>query len=108
MHTDGVPSTHAGLPVLRPRGVITPCWKCPKLAHTDDKRRANAHDPTPRSRRAIRHFMECRAVGSFPPDPIVKMCAGVIDDVERSVSQAKADGLLELGRAVLNRLASGG
>jgi hypothetical protein len=87
MHTDGVITRRAGLPVLRPSGVVTPCWKCPKLQDSDVKDRHHAQEPTPRTRRALQHYLECRAVGVWPTDPIVRRNARLIRDIEDVVAR---------------------
>ena len=108
MHTDGVVSRRHGLPVARPQGTVLPCFKCPKLAHTADKRREEAQEPTERSRRIIRHYLECKAVGAFPDDPLVRWHAGMIRDAEESLGSSRLDGLMEMGLLVLKRMAEGG
>lgn len=92
----------------RPKGIPTPCHKCPKVPR--DKRtaracRADAIEPTPLSWAILWHYRACKAVNEFPRaldgriDPLVKRHAGLIAEVVRAVERAKMDsasGLLSL------------
>ncbi len=72
---------------------ITPCndaktGRCPKIP--TDAPQATSHyavEPSDRSYRAWRHYRECRAVGIWPNDPIVRRNAaiirGIYDQYER-------------------------
>lgn len=77
------------LPVIRPPGAVTPCYKCPKTEHVGDEERTreNAAEMTERYFLALRHYLECRAVGVFPDDPIVRRNAVIFrriyDETER-------------------------
>lgn len=80
--------------MLRPAGVPTPCHKCVKVpleareAGLDTPTlRALAVDPTDQSRDAFEFYQECRAVGHFPNDPIVRWCARIIREVEDLASR---------------------
>ena len=51
---------------------------------------------------AYDHYLQCRATGAFPDDPIVRRNAAVIRDVEDSVSeQRQHEQLIELFEVVL-------
>ncbi len=78
----GKVSMRAGLPVLRPKGSPTPCQKCPKIpASVPEKIRENAIELSDKNAQAWQHYLECRAVGAFPDDPIVRRNARILRDV---------------------------
>lgn len=104
LHVDGIVTRRVGLPVARPKGVITPCHTCPKTADAPVRDRRHATEPTDRSRRVLRHYRECRAVGRFPDDPIVRRNAGLIREVEDALAAARLDALADLGAVLLKRL----
>jgi hypothetical protein len=61
----------------------TPCHKCPKLpADAPVKTAAYAEEITDRTRQTIQHYYECRAVGHWPDDPIVRRNAALIREVQ--------------------------
>lgn len=76
-----------GKPVPRPRGTMAPCRLrangCPK--GTPEASRAL----TEKNRKAFAHYLECRAVGQFPADGIVRRNAAIIrqvmDDCDREL-----------------------
>lgn len=76
------------VPVPRVKGTVTPCFKCPKIPQGAAPCRASAIEMSTKNRMAFLHYQECRAVGSFPDDSIVRRNARIIrdayDDVERS------------------------
>lgn len=88
-----------GLPVLRPKGAPTPCSWCPKQpADVPDWERTpgTAQDLSERNWQAYRHYLECKAVGHFPDDPIVRRNAMVIaaaEKVEERIAQLNAAAL---------------
>ncbi len=66
------------LPMLR-NGSPPPCYKCKKIP--DDapfKSFRFAVDLSPKNRQALHHYLECRATGQFPKDPIVRYNASVL------------------------------
>ena len=72
-----------GLPVSRPKGTVTPCIRCPKIPEdAPAKSRRFAIEMTMRSRQAYLHYLECRAVGVWPNDPIVRRNARIIRLIE--------------------------
>ncbi|AWM38132.1 hypothetical protein GobsT_37750 [Gemmata obscuriglobus] len=84
--------TRGGQPLRRPRGSHPPCGKCPKVpAGTERPSPAEAVELTDQHRRTVRFYRECRAVGRFPDDPLVRWAAAVIrsaeDHCERVSSQ---------------------
>lgn len=75
-----------GLPVLRPRGTATPCVLCPKQPEAvapHERTPDTAVELSPHNWRAFAHYRECKAVGHFPDDPIVRRNAALIADAER-------------------------
>lgn len=51
---------------------------------------------------AYRHYLECKAVGNFPDDPIVKQNAGIIREVEDLYQRMKQETTLETLKALLS------
>lgn len=76
------------LPVLRLPHNPPVCWACDKVP--DKVRqlkqrhvtRADAINLTERNKLVYLHYRECRAVGVFPDDPIVRRHAGIIRDIQ--------------------------
>lgn len=82
-----------GLPVLRPKGVKTPCEWCPKIPPGEAPIPANAVELSDKNLLALIHYRECRATGDFPDDPIVRRNAALIrgaEDVAERVHQTRA------------------
>lgn len=74
------------LPMLRPPGMATPCAVCPKIpAGEPVKVAANAVELSETNRTAWAHYQECRAVGAFPDDPLVRHHARLIREVYDTV-----------------------
>jgi len=93
------PITRQGLPVLRPKGTPTPCSWCAKQpadvpAH--ERTPDTAVELSPANWRAYQHYLECRAVGQFPDDPIVRRNAALFAQAEKL-----ADRIAQLNAAVL-------
>ena len=92
--SEGKPTTRAGHKVPRPNGVATPCYKCPKIPDSEvDKKYYNACELTEQLWRTYRHYKECRAIGSFPDDPIVRRNAAIIREIEDAVQNSKNNAL---------------
>jgi hypothetical protein len=95
-----------GTHMPRPVGCGTPCFQCPKVPKSAPKRdRENAIEPTDKSRAALYHYQECRAVGRFPLDVIVQRNAGLIAPIERQAEFANAK---DAAGTIALLLASGG
>lgn len=93
---DGSRKMFRGLPMLRPQGVPTPCWKCPKIpADAPVKARSEAVEMSEQSRAVWLHYSECRAVGQFPDDPIVRRHAGLIRRIEDAHARNTIAGRLD-------------
>jgi len=80
--------------VVLPGRLSTPCGRCPKLPRDmalgeRTPAAGRALGPSARSLRAIRHYLECKAVGRFPDDPIVRRNAWLLSEVERAFGQAE-------------------
>ena len=83
----GTVTKRAGLPVVRPPNVPTPCTSCAKIPHGENPVRENAIELTERNAAAYRHYLECRAVGEWPDDPIVRrtarICRSIHDEFDK-------------------------
>jgi hypothetical protein len=81
-------ATHAGHPVARPPGTSPPCRLehigCPKGTPELPKTLSQENLQT------IRHYHECRAIGLFPDDPIVRRNASLIRRVESTIERLSA------------------
>jgi len=82
-----------GLPVRRPKGMPTPCHKCPKIPDEAPKSAQFAAELSDRNRRAYLHYLECEAVGRFPDDPIVARNAAIIRGWLRAAERSTLDDL---------------
>jgi len=82
-------------PRKRDRSCPAPCRKdplkgCPK---------GTAENPislTPQNERAVIHYRECAAVGTFPDDPIVRRNAAIIRSIEQAVERSRQSELSEI------------
>jgi len=86
------PVTRGGEHCERPKGSVTPCWKCPKIPKGEKPEPANAVEMTEKSRQAFRHYLRCRAVNRFPVDELVEHNAALIRAVEDQIQKSEADG----------------
>ncbi len=93
-----------GKPLARPPKLKLPCeyilpngqTKCPKGSPHAGRALTEANYE------AYDHYLQCRATGSFPDDPIVRRNAAVIRAVEDSVAdQRQHEQLIELFEVVL-------
>lgn len=80
------------VPMARPEGKPTPCYKCPKFGgdvSPSERTPENGATRTlsEKNSQVVRHYLECRAVGQFPDDPLVRRHAMLL----RSVEDAEAD-----------------
>jgi hypothetical protein len=83
----------AGKPVLRPKGVKTPCGWCPKIPPGEPLVPASAVELSDKNAAAYFHYVECRAVGEFPRDAIVVRNAALIraaEDIAERVQQTRS------------------
>jgi hypothetical protein len=86
------------LPVLRLPNQRPPCHWCPKIPKGTPPRPENAVELSPKNMAAYLHYLECRAVGQFPADPIVRRNAAAIRHVE---DVAKEVGAIQGSNALL-------
>ncbi len=94
----------AGNPVPRPRGTATPCRTCPKIPADAPAEPASAVELTDQLITAVAFYRECRAVGQFPNDPIVRWVASIVRPVEDAVERATQN---RAAAAALGRLLGG-
>ncbi len=77
----------SGQPMPRPKGTFPPCGygptRCPKGSPTAGR------ELTPENQLAYLHYLECRAVGVFPDDPVVRRNAALIRSVEDGLRDAR-------------------
>lgn len=87
----GARAAHRGQPVARPPGTRPPCGydaaACPKGSPTAGR------ELTPANWQAYVHYLQCKATGRFPDDPIVVRNAGVIRLVEDSLERGRNDAI---------------
>lgn len=70
----------SGKPVLRIKGSLPPCAMGPTAcAKVSPEAEIELNE---RNKQAYLHYLECRAVGDFPDDPLVKYHAAIIRSVE--------------------------
>jgi len=103
MHRDsggrfGEMMTRGGEPTPRTPGAKTPCVFCPKIPPGAAPKPENAVEVTPQLADCLTHYLECRAVGQFPADPIVRTAAVLIRQVEDAVSRRTALTVLDAMR----------
>lgn len=77
----------SGLYLRRPVNSPTPCFECPKIPPGFPIHFTSAVELTDQLRQAYQFYCECKAVGNFPDDPIVRLCASTIRRVEDSVAK---------------------
>lgn len=119
----GRPRKHnrTGLPLVNMTGT-TPCSVCPKIPErvfdtdgreiaktplTAAKLRPHAVELTPRLRLAWQHYRECRAVGRFPDDHIVRGNASrfrhATDEADAQRQADRDNNILDLMAIALKR-----
>ena len=79
--------------------MLTPCGWCPKVAPGDPPTPASAQDLSEKNRLAYLHHLECKAVGQFPADAIVRRNAALIESAEGAAERVERarGGLVTLG-----------
>jgi len=78
----GLPVIRAGVKIERIKGQRPRCEWCPKVQKGDPPVPDSAQDLSPRNRKVLVHYLECRAVGQFPADPWVRRHAMMIRQIE--------------------------
>lgn len=76
-----------GKPYPRPKGNVPPCRM--KGVGCDKGTPEDQHVLSEQNRQAYQHWKECRAVGEFPDDPIVRQNAVIIQDVVDAHTRAE-------------------
>lgn len=77
-------------PQARPPRTVPNCAGCPKIPRDAEgalsaPRSGLAVELTDKNVQAYQHYLECRAVGQFPDDPVVRRNAAVIRGVEEAL-----------------------
>ncbi len=85
-----------GEPKKRPQGAPTPCLRCPKIPAGVTPIPSNAAEWSEREWRIWTYHRECRAVGRFPDDAIVRRHAGIIEGVLEDIRDQRAAAGAEL------------
>jgi hypothetical protein len=88
-------------PIPRPPGVSTPCRTpvgCPK--GTPEAQLSL----TPQNRKVYEHYLQCKAVGRFPDDPLVERHAGIIRQLEDAAERQRHKDLAGLLAAALGAM----
>lgn len=94
----------SGRPAPRPKGTRPPCDVCPKIAPGDGPRPENGHDLSDKNLQAYLFHMECRAVGQWPNDPIVRRNAALIEAALKVADAVRAQSGMQLALAPLAAL----
>lgn len=79
-------------PFPRPHGSALPCRGCAKGPIPFVKGLSLAN------RRAYLHYLECKAVGQFPDDPIVRRTALIVSQIEENQERQRMMSTLEMIR----------
>jgi len=89
----------SGNPLPRPKGTLPPCGygptKCPKGNPTAGRELSESNAM------AYRHYLECRAVGQFPDDAVVRQNAAIIRSVEDELARLREHAHREMILAVM-------
>lgn len=104
IHKEGVIEKRGvmGLPIARPARMPTPCYACPKIPSDEPiKSRDRAQVLSERNANAYWHYLECKAVSSFPADAIVRRNAAIIRDCEETVGRRLITDRLDLISSLL-------
>jgi hypothetical protein len=80
--------TRAGKPVPRPANTATPCRSCPKIPAGAEPKPENAVELSEAGWACWRFYRECRAVGEFPNDPLVRHAAAAFRAVEDAADRS--------------------
>lgn len=76
------------LPRITVKGrAMTPCQQGPDICPKGNPELAKERELTMKNYTAYMHYLECRAVGDFPDDPIVRRNAMIIRQVEDAVAR---------------------
>ena len=90
-------SDRHGQPIARPAGTFAPCHYGSNDFEPCAKGSPEAgRDLSIRNQQAYLHYLECRAVGLFPDDAIVRRNAALIQHAERIHADERMQALLAL------------
>jgi hypothetical protein len=78
-------------PEPRPAGTATPCGLCPKIPKPCPAT-GRKSELSERNWQTYLHYLQCKAVGEFPPDALVRRNAGWIRMIEDQVQREQAAG----------------
>jgi hypothetical protein len=78
-----------GKPLPRPATSPARCDWCPKIAPGDAPKPENAQELSQKNLQSYVHYLECKAVGDFPDDPLVKRNAALIRKIEDDSAEVK-------------------
>ena len=99
------------LPVLSYPGAPKPCHKCLKVpagvrasSMPWKEMQSHAVSLTPQHRQTWRFYRECRAVGQFPPDAIVRWAAAILREVEEECDRLPTERLTDSVLALVEHL----
>lgn len=96
----------SGNPVPRPAGLSPPCSQGPSAcAKISPDAGVELNE---RNQEAYRHYLECRAVGSFPDDPIVREHAAIVRSIEDAAERMERKSSGMVMQAMLAAFGSGG
>jgi hypothetical protein len=79
----------AGVPVPRGPHIRPPCCWCSKIPAGSEPCPENAVELSPENFEAWAHYRECKAVGDFPTDAIVRFNASIIADAEAQAERVR-------------------
>ena len=89
-------------PLERPKGTFPPCHYGPKECPKGSPEAGV--ELTQQNLQAYQHYRECRAVGRFPDDPVVRENAAVIRGIEDQANEINQQqfltNILKIGRGV--------
>lgn len=95
----GAVVTRGGRPVPRLKGMKPPCHWCEKIPDGEEPVPSSAAELTAANLQAYLHYLECKAVGAFPDDAIVRRNAAIIRRCEDTAERIHSvrGGLMTLG-----------
>lgn len=85
-----------GEPIPRLKSQKPSCGWCPKIPRGVEPRPSNAVELSEKNHQAYLFHVECRAVRSWPDDPIVRRNAAIIERVEAMARDEQQSDLIAL------------
>ena len=86
----------SGIRMTRDAADRPPCETCPKIPKGRLAHPSSAVELSDKNLMAYRHYKECKAVGQFPDDAIVRRNAAIISDIVEDYRQKPMRELLML------------